>query len=134
MKCLTVRQPWASLIFAGKDVENRSWPTSHRGRLVIHAGANLAPGDERRRALGLARLCGEVPDWLHHPLDLPRGSVLGTVELVDVVEGYDSIWATDATYQWVLADPVLFGEPMSAAGRLGLWDWEPLDGPIEDIY
>jgi hypothetical protein len=33
---LTVRQPWASaIIFAGKDVENRSWAASYRGRLLI---------------------------------------------------------------------------------------------------
>jgi hypothetical protein len=43
MKTLTVRQPWASLIVTGaKDVENRSWPTSYRGTLLIHAGVRLA--------------------------------------------------------------------------------------------
>ena len=128
MKCLTVRQPWASLMFAGKDVENRSWPTAHRGRLAIHAGTNLAPEDQRRRALALAGDGDEAPDWLRHMHDLPRGFVLGTVELVDVVEGYDSIWSTDAIYQWVLADPVPLAEPVPAAGRLGLWEWEPPPG------
>jgi hypothetical protein len=43
---LTVRQPWASaIIYAGKDVENRSWTTSHRGRLYIHAWMRLDPED-----------------------------------------------------------------------------------------
>ncbi len=38
MKCLSVRQPWASLIIRGtKDVENRTWDTDYRGRLAIHA-------------------------------------------------------------------------------------------------
>ncbi len=42
VKALTVRQPWASLIIAGyKDVENRSWTTSYRGRLAVHAGRTL---------------------------------------------------------------------------------------------
>jgi ASCH domain len=38
MKALSVRQPWAWLIIAGhKDVENRSWTTTYRGPLLIHA-------------------------------------------------------------------------------------------------
>lgn len=39
MKALTVSQPWANLIASGlKFVENRTWPTSYRGPLAIHAG------------------------------------------------------------------------------------------------
>jgi hypothetical protein len=38
MKILSVRQPWASLIVNGfKDVENRTWPTRYRGRILVHA-------------------------------------------------------------------------------------------------
>jgi len=36
---LSVRQPWAYLIIAGlKPIENRTWRTSYRGELYIHAG------------------------------------------------------------------------------------------------
>ena len=36
--CLSVRQPWASLIVSGfKSVENRSWKTDYRGTIAIHA-------------------------------------------------------------------------------------------------
>jgi hypothetical protein len=36
---LTVIQPWTSAIMlGGKDIENRSRHTSHRGPLLIHAG------------------------------------------------------------------------------------------------
>lgn len=39
MKALTISQPYASLIAAGeKFVENRTWSTSYRGPLAIHAG------------------------------------------------------------------------------------------------
>lgn len=39
MKALTICQPYAHLIATGeKWVENRTWQTSHRGSLVIHAG------------------------------------------------------------------------------------------------
>jgi len=38
MKTLSVRQPYASLICYGvKTVENRTWKTDYRGRLLIHA-------------------------------------------------------------------------------------------------
>ena len=38
MKAITIRQPWASLIVHGiKDIENRSWQTNFRGRVLIHS-------------------------------------------------------------------------------------------------
>jgi hypothetical protein len=41
-KGLTLLQPWASLIALGvKTIETRSWSTSWRGGLVIHAGKGL---------------------------------------------------------------------------------------------
>lgn len=48
MKALTVRQPWASLIAGGtKTIETRSWPTSYRGPLAIHAGKAVAHPSDR---------------------------------------------------------------------------------------
>ncbi len=41
MKALTLHQPWAHLVAIGaKRIETRSWATSYRGRLAIHASAN----------------------------------------------------------------------------------------------
>lgn len=41
METLSVKQPWASLIVCGaKDVENRTWTTSYRGRLLIHSSGD----------------------------------------------------------------------------------------------
>lgn len=38
MKTITVWQPWASLLAVGaKRFETRSWPTSYRGPIAIHA-------------------------------------------------------------------------------------------------
>jgi hypothetical protein len=51
VKALTVRQPWASLIACGaKTIETRSWRTSYRGPIAIHAGKTIdgirtLPGD-----------------------------------------------------------------------------------------
>lgn len=52
MKAVTIQQPWAHLVIHGyfdaqigtvrrKDVENRVWPSGHRGPLAIHAGKGL---------------------------------------------------------------------------------------------
>jgi len=37
MKALSLSRPWAWAMFHGKDIENRTWPTSYRGRIIIHA-------------------------------------------------------------------------------------------------
>lgn len=37
MKALTVQQPWATAIFRGKDIENRTQLWTYRGPLAIHA-------------------------------------------------------------------------------------------------
>lgn len=109
MKALSVRQPWASAIMSGvKRVENRSRSTTHRGTLAIHAAKrDDAPG---------------LPD------DLPRGAVIGTVEVVACVRHEDSPaelrddpYAT-GPWLWVLADPRPFPEPVSYRGMLGLFD------------
>lgn len=42
MRCITIRQPWATLIALGeKEFETRSWRTAYRGELGIHAGMRI---------------------------------------------------------------------------------------------
>ena len=44
MKALTIRQPWADAIVHGtKRTENRTWKTTHRGPVLIHAGVAYDP-------------------------------------------------------------------------------------------
>lgn len=46
MRCLTLTEPWASLVAEGaKRVESRSWGTTYRGELAIHAGQKLTRDD-----------------------------------------------------------------------------------------
>jgi hypothetical protein len=59
MKALTLTQPSATLVAPGaKRIETRSWPTSYRGPLAIHAAAGLGPIGGWRAML---RLCSCDP-------------------------------------------------------------------------
>lgn len=109
MKVLTVRQPWAwAMLFAGKDIENRSWCPKYRGPLLIHAGAALDRG-----AL-LPRLS------LREPEEHVMSAIIGVVDLIDVVESSRSRWF-EGNYGWVLTNPRPFSRPVPCKGRLGLW-------------
>lgn len=76
MPALTVRQPFAGLIVDGtKLVENRSRATNIRGRVLIHAGAQLHGGIRTT----------EYPEpfpWPPSVARLDRSSVVGAVNLV----------------------------------------------------
>jgi hypothetical protein len=119
MKCLTIKQPWASWILNNsqvpiaaplpKDIENRTWSTKYRGPLLIHAG----------KARDRARKFLQVPGLGDTDV---LGAILGVVDLVDVVEGHGSVWAIGGHYHWVLANPRAFGEPIPYKGRLGLYE------------
>lgn len=49
MKVLTIREPWASLIGCGiKIIETRSWATSYRSELYIHADVHRISKKDKR--------------------------------------------------------------------------------------
>jgi hypothetical protein len=128
MLCLSIRQPWAHLVLLGrKRVENRSWPTAHRGRLAIHAASRLDVGtwDDIRAICGRKCLDGlQLPELA----ELPRAAIVGTVELVDRVDVDDLPTAlrrdpfTGGPVCWLLRDPRPLARPVPCAGRLRLWE------------
>lgn len=158
MKALSLWQPWATLLAIGaKTIETRSWYTSYRGLLAIHA-TKAFPRAARnmiweqpvfRRAL----LKGLGEDWFP-PLNAARGHVIATCQLVTVVSTsqmtnggcwwdgpdgrrYDYRLSeqerafgdySNGRYAWLLADVQLLPTPIPASGHLGLWDWQPPPG------
>lgn len=134
MKAITIKQPWASLIVHGiKDIENRSWRTNFRGRVLIHSSAKgdiakfgcLQP-NRRLKVLNtpMSHICFN---------DLPFGSIIGSVEIVDCVQNHPSIWADKGAYNWVLANPVLFKKPIPAKGRLSFWEYDNLSEDARNV-
>jgi activating signal cointegrator 1 len=114
VKALSLWQPWASLVALGvKTLETRSWSTSHRGPLAIHAAAAVPDhafgqcqrhrrwtvGDftiERDNPRGTARaylMRGPIA-W---PYRLPLGAIVATCTLVDVVPVVGADGCTNAT-------------------------------------
>lgn len=118
MKCLSIRQPWASLIVAhGKDIENRSWSTAYRGPLLIHAAATRSAADWIA-AVELCRRIGVA--FTLRPSQVPMGGLVGVVDLVGCVESSPSPWfAGRFGFELVRPRPLPF---VAMRGRLGLFE------------
>ncbi|MHC1772100.1 MAG: ASCH domain-containing protein [Flexilinea sp.] len=126
MKAISIRQPWAWLIVNGiKTVENRTWKTNYRGRLLIHASTRLDFNEA-----DFADFCqdAKAEDGIIIPADLPLGGIVGAVDLIDCVENcedaYDESWHNPGQWAFVLRNPeVLPFAPVK--GKLNLWNYEP---------
>src|SRR5262245_54120474 len=117
MKCLSVMQPWASLILHGhKQYETRTWATGHRGWLALHACRS-----ESREAVWLTQspLSLDLPrPFYRFGADLPRGVLLGVVELEDCVP--TSALLNLTTRERVFGDFRPAASPGASPGR-GCW-------------
>lgn len=134
MRCISLWQPWASLIAVGaKKIETRSWATSYRGPLLIHASKN-----RNRDAL---YLCSEQPfcaellrGGIRSMSDLPFGAIVCRCELVDCVNtddmnALDYLMAIERSFgdfshgrfAWKL-DNIVQLKPIPYTGRQGLFE------------
>jgi hypothetical protein len=120
---LSIRQPWAWLIVNGfKDIENREWPTKHRGPLAIHAAKTMTRADYEACALFLETM-NTVPPQLPPFERLPRGGIVGSCLLADCREESDSEWFT-GPYGFLLANAKPLIIPCN--GRLGIFEYRHL--------
>jgi hypothetical protein len=130
MKALSIHQPWAwAILHAGKNVENRGWPTRYRGPLLIHASKTRSSYD-REAQIDWVKVYGvALPPWE----ELTVGALLGIVDLIDCLptEGVDSSPWVEGPLCWVLANPRPFPEPVSLRGMQGLFDVSDELIPVE---
>jgi len=159
MKVLSVKQPWAWLICSDiKNIENRTWkiPEKMKGqRVLIHASSSSWVWNK------VLKYINQMPEvkaffdqkkytgtWLRH---LQRGAIIGSVEIVDCVVNNESIWAEKTelstawgehipiimgkvTFNWVLANPVLFDKPIeNVKGKLNFWEYEMSDEEYNNL-
>src|SRR5947209_8605322 len=137
MRCLSIKQPWATLIALGaKRVETRSWSTSYRGSLAIHASSRI----NREAAMSLrvpsiqealaVRGYHQGSGPASNPCGLPLGAVIAVVTLVDVqpitlelvpAEPERSFGDyTPGRFAWFLHTVQQLPEPIDAKGAHGL--------------
>lgn len=138
--CLSLWQPWASLIALGeKKIETRSWSTSYRGPIAIHAA---------KTKRGFEDISWKDPDGIieidepfasafeRHGIlslsDLPLGAVLCVADLM-LCEPTEDILPhiSEQEYQfgnyergrfgWMLQDVRALPEPVPMRGQQGLW-------------
>jgi activating signal cointegrator 1 len=139
MRALSLYQPWASLMAVGaKRIETRSWPTSYRGLVAIHAAKKW---DAELRATALRKrfaacLSEGLPIEVEfNPDDLPRGCfvavghlhrVLSTTEHAIAIpqQDTDEFWFGDYSegrFMWVFDEVWKLSSPVYARGQMGLW-------------
>lgn len=130
MKVLTLREPWASLIGKQvKTIETRSWPTSYRGELYIHAGLAKVPTKDERIKRLTSYLDGKP---------FMYGMIIAKCNLVDCVYideefaaktytenplNYDCGDYTVGRYAWILKD-IEYIDPIPAVGHLSIWNYD----------
>jgi hypothetical protein len=129
---LSVRQPWAwAILHAGKDIENRSWQAVNhglrqRGRIAIHAAKGMTRDEyeDARDFIDRTGSCCLCPD----AVNLERGGIIGSVEVIDVVSESSSPWFFGPR-GLVLRDP----QPcpfIPAVGQLGYFEWKRAEPSI----
>lgn len=124
LTAITLHQPWASLIAAGKKCyETRSWGTDYRGPIAIHAAKKL---HENESLISLLEIEADK---------IPLGAIVAIANLTDCIlmdqefilkqsafEQCLGLWEV-GRYAWKLEN-VRAIEPIPATGKQGLWKWE----------
>lgn len=124
---LSVRQPWAwAIIFAGKDIENRSAGAIRAGnmrpgRIAVHAATGMREAEYAWAVWRMAQDGVTVPA----PADLPRGAIIGSVDVVEIVTASDSPWFGGASgLRLEGPEPC---DPIPCKGALGYFRWARAD-------
>lgn len=125
MKVLTLKQPWASLVVNKyKEYEFRTWKTSYRGKILIHAGLTM----EKE----YARLFDK------YNMDYIYGAIIGEATIVDCIlvdaefneslnNINDIVYGNSnhlSKYAWKLDNIKKYDKPIFIKGKLGLWNYE----------
>ena len=128
MKVITIKEPYATLIKNNvKLIETRSWKTSYRGKLYIHASLikNNKINDEIK--------------MYYNEEDLKMGYIICKCNLVDCIymsESFINNLKKDnyieylcgnyeiGRYAWILKDVKNLKYPIKVKGKLGIWNYD----------
>lgn len=131
MKVLSLTEPCATLIKENiKKVETRSWKTSYRGELYIHASSTKIP-KKWKEDKEFMELVKETP--------LNYGNIICKCNLVDCIymtkkyvedmknnnhKEYICGKYEEGRYAWILDNIQVLDNPIKAKGHLSIWNYE----------
>lgn len=125
MRAISLTQPWATAIAIGvKQYETRSWSTSFRGLIAIHASKAFPKW--ARDFASTEHTLGRLPNRV------PLGAIVATARIVGVfrveeiapqLSAIERLYGdySAGRYAWQLADVRALAEPIPCKGALSLW-------------
>ena len=132
MKVLSLMQPWAHLFVNGnKKNETRTWQTSYRGELYIHASSKFNFSD-----LELCKQDKHFKKAIPDPSILITGAIIGKVKLINCLPTTvvkKAITEEEKTFgdyspgrfAWMAIEPQQI-EPIYFSGSLSIWNFYPV--------
>lgn len=136
IRVLSIKEPHATLLLTPcKNFETRSWATSYRGEIYLHASQSV-PSYRTDRDMWdrVLKLYAKEEERTGKPLLLHKGLIYAKATLVDCVEmtaeniaaldqdEIDAGYYTPGRYMWVLKDVTPI-DPIPAKGHLGIWKY-----------
>jgi hypothetical protein len=141
MRALSVKRPWAGLIFgikwgyrsngqdmlAGmiKDVENRPWPLWRyfkKEELPVRVYIHVPLKDDQGALEWLLeRGIPTIVVLSLYSKQFITGAIIGEVDIVDCIQDSKSPWAAPGQYHFILATPTLYEHPVPCKGKLGFF-------------
>ena len=130
MKVLSIIEPWATLIASKqKYIETRSWKTSYRGELYIHASKKLIYKKDEK----IQELLKLLPTQ-----EMNYGKIICKCELVDCIymdekfineikqnqQEYICGYYKIGRFAWILEKMELIQPKIEAKGKLNIWNFE----------
>ena len=130
MKAISLWQPWASLVAMNlKRFETRSWSTSYRGEIAIHAAKRWTKEEQR-----WAKLFTDQYDC-PLPVEPPLGAMLCICRLTHIGRAEEVATRISAMehrmgnyeagrFAWRLEVVEVFDTPIPTKGEQGLFNWK----------
>lgn len=130
MKVISLTEPFATLIKEHKkQIETRSWKTSYRGQLYIHASNTRIPKEWKENK----ELMNLVKEELSFGKIICKCNLVGCIEMtedwIDKIkkekpEEYMCGIYEKGRYAWILEDIEVLSKPIEVKGHLGIWNYK----------
>lgn len=129
MKAITIKEPWASMIAHGfKTIETRSWPTSYRGKIAIHAGKGKPDKEWMKNVPEMMEM---IDGDVHPGCIVAYAELVGcermTEDMIEDIQGnhaeYISGFYEPGRYAFML-DNIRSVDPVEVNGKQRLWNYD----------